>query len=57
LATLHGVVFDIFSGPPPTKNSLHGILLQKPMKNNMLDRRFAIAPMMDWVESFLKSNS
>jgi hypothetical protein len=26
-------------------------------ENNMLEARFAIAPMMDWVESFLKSNS
>jgi len=24
---------------------------------NMLAQRFSIAPMMDWVESFLKSNS
>jgi hypothetical protein len=25
-------------------------------ENNMLDRRFAVVPMMDWMESFTKSN-
>jgi hypothetical protein len=26
-------------------------------ENNMLDHRFSVAPMVDWMESFLKSNS
>jgi hypothetical protein len=30
---------------------------RKNNENNMLDHRFSVAPMMDWMESFLKSNS
>jgi hypothetical protein len=55
LATLHGVVFGILveraAGLLPTKNSLH----RKVNENNMLDRRFAVAPMMDWSESLIVS--
>jgi hypothetical protein len=35
-------------GPTPTT---------KRNENSMLHHRFSVAPMMDWVESFLKSNS
>jgi len=36
---------------------LDGLTIKKISEMNGLDRRFSVAPMMDWVESFLKSNS
>jgi hypothetical protein len=40
-----------------TKKSIGPTWTTKMIENNMLDRRFAVAPLMDWSESLGFSNS